>query len=155
MPPLIKVDEDWYGNQWREYNYSLPIPDPNDDRDVALGELLGGELAMKFNSECRKAITLSLKRQIQGLFWSGLVVRTEEVKKENMTESIRRILREETRPLKVLRRTHIIDSLIETMVERYYSDNWICVRYDDDKMYLKVIQELNIVTGKQIGRAHV
>jgi len=93
---VIKVDEDWYGNQWREYNYSLPIPDPNDDRDVVLGELLGGESAMKFNSECRKAITLSLKRQIQGLFWSGLVVRTEEVKKEDMTESIRRILREET-----------------------------------------------------------
>ena len=59
----------------------------------------------------------------------------------NLQQSIRRILREETRPLKVLRRTHIIDSLIETMVERYYSDNWICVRYDDDKMYLKVIQE--------------
>jgi len=93
---VIKVDEDWYENQWREYNYSFPIPDPNDDRDVVLGELLGGESAMKFNSECRKAITLSLKRQIQGLFWSGLVVRTEEVKKEDMTESIRRILREET-----------------------------------------------------------
>ncbi len=93
---VIKVDKDWYENQWREYNYSLPIPDPNDDRDVVLGELLGGELAMKFNSECRKAITLSLKRQIQGLFWSSLVVRTEEVKKEDMTESIRRILREET-----------------------------------------------------------
>jgi hypothetical protein len=94
---VIKVDKDWYENQWREYNYyNLPIPDPNDDRDVVLGELLGSELAMKFNSECRKAITLSLKRQIQGLIWSSLVVRTEEVKKQDMTESIRRILREET-----------------------------------------------------------
>jgi hypothetical protein len=94
---VIKVDKDWYENQWREYNYyNLPIPDPNGDGDVVLGELLGSELAMKFNSECRKAITLSLKRQIQGLIWSSLVVRTEEVKKEDMTESIRRILREET-----------------------------------------------------------
>lgn len=64
----------------------------------------------------------------------------------NLQQSIRKILREETRPLKVLRRTHLIDSLIETMVERYYSDNWICVRYDDDKMYLKVIQEAIIET---------
>ena len=138
---VIKVDEDWYGNQWREYNYSLPIPDPNDDRDVVLGELLGGELAMKFNSECRKAITLSLKRQIQGLFWSGLVVRTEEVKKEDMTESIRRILREETRPFKIMRRTHLIGYEITRLLSKVYKDERICEIYDDTDMFVRVVTE--------------
>ena len=139
---VIKVDKDWYENQWREYNYyNLPIPDPNDDRDVVLGELLGSELAMKFNSECRKAITLSLKRQIQGLIWSSLVVRTEEVKKEDMTESIRRILREETRPLKIMRRTHLIDNEIAKLLKRVYYDKRICRRYDDANMFMNVVQE--------------
>lgn len=126
---VIKVDEDWYGNQWREYNYNFPIPDPNDDRDVVLGELLGGELAMKFNSECRKAITLSLKRQIQGLFWSSLVVRTEEVKKEDMTESIRRILREEF---------DIYNS--ENYLEDFYAMDFMEEMYNEEEA-LRLIQK--------------
>jgi hypothetical protein len=91
---VIKVDKDWYEKKWPEYNKYGPAPEPNDSF-VVLGELLMGKLAIEFNSECRKALTLSLKRQIDGLIWSDLVVKTEEIEKENITESIRRILREE------------------------------------------------------------
>jgi hypothetical protein len=96
---VIKVDEDWYEKNWPEYKKYGPVPKPNDSY-VVLGELLMGKSAIEFNSECRKALTLSLKKQIDGVIWSDLVVKTEEIKKEDITESIRRILREEVKSKK-------------------------------------------------------
>ena len=92
---VIKVEKDWYEKKWPEYNKYGPAPEPNDSY-VVLGELLMGKSAIEFNSECKKALALSLKRQIDAVIWSDLVVKTKEIEKENMNESIRRILREET-----------------------------------------------------------
>jgi hypothetical protein len=75
---LIKVYKDWYEKNWPEYKKYGPTPEPNDTY-VVLGELLMGKSAIEFNSECRKALTLSLKKQIDGVIWSDLVVKTEEI----------------------------------------------------------------------------
>ena len=59
----------------------------------------------------------------------------------NLKETIRRILREETRPLKVMRRTHLIDNEIAKLLDRVYYDKRICGRYDDANMFMNVVQE--------------
>lgn len=41
---VIKVDSEWGANQWREYHYSLPIPDADDD-ELNFGNITGGELS--------------------------------------------------------------------------------------------------------------
>jgi len=58
-----------------------------------------------------------------------------------LQESIRRILREETAPSNVRRRTKDIDIEFEKTFGRYYTGELICERYDDADMYLRVITE--------------
>ena len=58
--------------------------------------------------------------------------------KLNIQESI---LREEMRPLKVMRRTHLIDNEIAKLLDRVYYDKRICGRYDDANMFMNVVQE--------------
>jgi hypothetical protein len=129
---VIKVDEDWYEKNWPEYKKYGPVPKPNDSY-VVLGELLMGKSAIEFNSECRKALTLSLKKQIDGVIWSDLVVKTEEIKKEDITESIRRILREEINLVlrKVMRRIAAIDWEIEFAVREVKRQNNVCFMGED------------------------
>jgi hypothetical protein len=56
----------------------------------------------------------------------------------NIRESV---LREETRPLKIMRRTHLIDNEINRLLDRVYYDKRICGRYDDANMFMNVVQE--------------
>jgi len=58
-----------------------------------------------------------------------------------MRQTIKRILREETRPLKAMRRTHLIDREIARLLDRVYYDKRICGRYDDANMFLQVVTE--------------
>ena len=58
--------------------------------------------------------------------------------KLNIRESV---LREEMRPLKVMRRTHLIDNEIAKLLDRVYYDKRICGRYDDANMFMNVVQE--------------
>ena len=58
--------------------------------------------------------------------------------KLNIRESV---LREETRPLKVMRRTHLIDNEITKLLDRVYYDKRICGRYDSANMFLQVVTE--------------
>ena len=59
----------------------------------------------------------------------------------NLKETIRRILREETRPLKVMRRTHLIDNEIAKLLDIVYYDKRICGRYEDADMFVRVVTE--------------
>ena len=59
----------------------------------------------------------------------------------NLKESIRRILREETAPSNIRRRTHLIDNEIAKLLDRVYYDKRICGRYDDANMFMNVVQE--------------
>ena len=58
-----------------------------------------------------------------------------------LKESIRRILREETRPHKVMRRTHLIDREIARLLDRVYYDKRICGRCDNADMFVRVVTE--------------
>ena len=58
--------------------------------------------------------------------------------KLNIRESI---LREEMRPYKIMRRTHLIDNEIAKLLDRVYYDKRICGRYDDANMFMNVVQE--------------
>ena len=64
-----------------------------------------------------------------------------EDKDNSIQESIRRILREETAPSNIRRRTKDIDTEFEKTFGRYYIGEFICERYDDANMYLRVITE--------------
>ena len=132
---VIKVDEEWY----KKYG---PVPKPNDSY-VVLGELLMGKSAIEFNSECRKALSLSLKRKIDGVIWSDLVVKTEEIQKENMTESIRRVLREEINPVlrKVMRRIAAIDWEIEFAVREVKRQNSNICNMGEDGFVETVVEK--------------
>jgi hypothetical protein len=67
--------------------------------------------------------------------------RWNELQEFGIRESITRILREETRPLKVMRRTHLIDYEINRLLDLVYFDNRICGRYDDADMFVRVVAE--------------
>lgn len=58
--------------------------------------------------------------------------------KLNIRESI---LREETRPLKAMRRTHLIDSEIARLFSKVYTNQRICERYGDADMFVRVVTE--------------
>jgi hypothetical protein len=58
-----------------------------------------------------------------------------------MRQTIKRILREETRPYKIMRRTHLIDREIARLLDIVYYDKRICGRYDNANMFLQVVTE--------------
>ena len=59
----------------------------------------------------------------------------------NLKKSIRRILREETRPFKIMRRTHLIDREITRLLDRVYFDKRICGRCNNADMFVRVVTE--------------
>jgi hypothetical protein len=59
----------------------------------------------------------------------------------NLKETIRRVLREETKPHKIMRRTHLIDGEIVRLLNVVYLDKRICARYDDADMFARVVTE--------------
>lgn len=73
----IKVDEDWYGEQWREYHYSEPIPDPQTE-DISIGDIIGGPTAYSIAEKIKEGLTITLSKNIESFQWINLCVRTEE-----------------------------------------------------------------------------
>lgn len=86
------VDEDWLYNQWREYNYSAPFPDLNDKN---LGDFIGGDLSKILRDEfIMLFVAVTELKKPRYISWSWIRIRTEEEDNQNLTESIRRILKE-------------------------------------------------------------
>ena len=82
---IIKVDEDWYGTQWRDYNYSRPIPDTNVE-DISIGDIVGGKLADEIAQEIIKGLQIVISSSIKGFQWFNLYLRTEN--EDMITEDI-------------------------------------------------------------------
>ena len=82
---IIKVDEDWYGTQWRDYNYSRPIPDTNVE-DISIGKIVGGKLADEIAQEIIKGLQIVISSSIKGFQWFNLYLRTEN--EDMITEDI-------------------------------------------------------------------
>ena len=58
----------------------------------------------------------------------------------SLKETIKRILREESKPIKVMRRTHEIDREFKRLMSSVYRPNSIC-RYDDGSELFQVVFE--------------
>lgn len=82
---IIKVDEDWYGTQWGDYNYSRPIPDTNVE-DISIGDIVGGKLADEIAQEIIKGLQIVISSSIKGFQWFNLYLRTEN--EDMITEDI-------------------------------------------------------------------
>lgn len=87
---IIRVKKGWYEENWKEYNFNNTISDFNEE-DFEIGHIVGGNFAKEFNDELKKTLTLTMKRQVDRVVWGDLILRT----KENLEESIKRILKEE------------------------------------------------------------
>ena len=100
---IIKVDEDWYGTQWRDYNYSRPIPDTNVE-DISIGDIVGGKLADEIAQEIIKGLQIVISSSIKGFQWFNLYLRTEN--EDIITENTENI---DNRILTFLRRRANVD----------------------------------------------
>ena len=99
----IYVDEDWLGNQWREYNYSESFPDLEDeDLGINLGDFIGGDLSQEL-----KEISLALFAGVTNLgrpthtSWSWIQVRTIDDEDKKIMESIKTIIKENSKKDKI------------------------------------------------------
>lgn len=51
----IFIDSDWVGNQWREYNYSLPFPD---SEELTFGDIIGGQQSKNIQEDIFNIFTI-------------------------------------------------------------------------------------------------
>ena len=55
----IYVDSDWAYDQWREYHYSTPFPDlENDNYDISFGDFIGGELSKDLQNDFKSLFSV-------------------------------------------------------------------------------------------------
>jgi len=94
------ADEDWVGNQWREYHYSTPIPSETEDTPISLDMIIGGELSKKLQGHFKNVFSIiTSEKKPKYMSWSWIDVIPVEMNNKKLRESIRRILREETEPI--------------------------------------------------------
>ena len=99
----IYVDENWLYNQWRKYHYSTPFPDIKDEEyAISLGDFIGGDL-----SEDLQKTSLTLFAGVTNLprpkytSWSWIEVRTIEDEDKKIMESIKSIIKENSKKDKI------------------------------------------------------
>ena len=89
------ADEDWVGNQWREYHYSTPIPSETEDTPISLGMIIGGELSKQLQGHFKNVFSIiTSEKKPKYMSWSWIDAIPVEMNDKNLQESIRRILRE-------------------------------------------------------------
>jgi hypothetical protein len=120
---IIKVDEDWFAKQWREYHYSAPIPEPNIE-DISIGDIVGGSLAAEISEEITKGLQLTISSSVEGFQWMNLYIRTEqEENNEIVTEETKQM---DNKILNFLRRranTEIFDIAGKQIKQVTFSDS--------------------------------
>lgn len=99
----IYVDGDWLYERWREYHYEGPFPDLYDeDWGLSFGDFIGGDLSEKLRGEFT-TIFAGITDYVRPKYisWSWLKVRTKDDDTQNLRESIRRVLKENTLRVKM------------------------------------------------------
>jgi len=92
----ITVDENWLSKQWREYHYSTPFPDINQE-DISFADFIGGDLAENLKKDMILSYkTINPKSTIDDTTFTYVKVATTDLKlgEENLRESIRKVLKE-------------------------------------------------------------
>jgi hypothetical protein len=82
---VLKVDEDWFGEQWRKFYHSTPVPNPNQE-DVSIGDIVGGAQALELSESIKTVLSIAFGDIIDGFQWIDLYVRTEDVEKNEVSE---------------------------------------------------------------------
>lgn len=82
---VIKVDEEWFAKQWREFHYSAPMPDPNQE-DISFGTIIGGKFSWELYGDFKTAINLALPKEIERIELHNMFYRTEEKNDEMIKE---------------------------------------------------------------------
>lgn len=99
----IYVDGDWLYERWREYHYEGPFPDSYDeDWGLSFGDFIGGDLSEKLRGEFT-TIFAGITDYVRPKYisWSWLKVRMKDDDTQNLKESIRRVLKENTQIVKM------------------------------------------------------
>ena len=87
----IFVDEDWGGNQWREYHYSTPIPNP--DEELSFGDIVGGDIAKELVDVFTSMFLLVTGLKIRYISFTWIETHFVDLSKEHLDEQINRIQR--------------------------------------------------------------
>ena len=99
---VLKVDEDWFGEQWRKFYYSTPVPNPNQE-DVSIGDIVGGSQALDLSETIKTVLSIAFGEIIDGFQWIDLYIRTEDIEKGEVSEgeikTVKKILSEEVEDL--------------------------------------------------------
>lgn len=104
----IYVDSDWLGNQWRKYNYSRPI----EYEYLTLGDIIGIDDSNEIQEIFKTSWDmLGVQDHVKRMSFSWLEVKPVDMEKDMIEESIKRILKEETKKDKLVYR--YITSLIQ------------------------------------------
>jgi len=118
----IYVDSIWGYNQWKEYHYDSSFPT---DEEVSFGDIIGGDLSKEIQEQfklCFSQIIGSLKPKYMCFSWLEMVLVDED--DNTLQESIRRILREETKGYKIFNPRNPI-----------YMEAWLNIGDEDIETY--------------------
>ena len=86
------ADEDWVGNQWREFYYSKPMPSGTEDDPIVLGEMIGDELSKELQDDFKTVfVFITSERRPKYMSHSWIVVKPIEMNDKNLQENILRI----------------------------------------------------------------
>jgi hypothetical protein len=85
----IFVDEDWGGNQWREYFYSIPIP--NSDEELSFGDIIGGDIAKELEDVFTSSFLLVTGLKTSYMSFTWVETHFVDLSKEHLDEQINRI----------------------------------------------------------------
>lgn len=132
------ADEDWVGDQWREYFYYKPIPsgtkdDPmpsgTKDDPIILGDIIGGEFSKELQ-DYFKTVFVIITSQIRPKYMSynWIDVKPVEMNTKKLTENISRIKsmvisEEEKRSVFIKTSQPLIDSIYRYL-ELYIKDGY-------------------------------
>ena len=143
---VLKVDEDWFGEQWRKFHYSLPIPNPNEE-EVSIGDIVGGSQALDLSESIKTVLSIAFGEIIDGFQWVDLYVRTEDIEKNEVSEgeikTIKKILSEEVEDLG--ERTKL-EKLVTRFVNTYLKDKEL-----PENFYGVVVDVFDTPYGKGCG----
>ena len=127
------ADEDWVGNQWREFYYSKPMPSGTEDDPIVLGELIGGEFSKELQDDFKTVFMfITAEQRPKYMSYSWIDVIPIEMNNKKLQESIRRILREELNvPINVKRRFDRLKKLVDVVLSNSHPCDFL-----NEKHYL-------------------
>ena len=147
------ADEDWVGNQWMDHHYSTPIPSGTEDDPILLGPIISGELSKELQDHFKNVFKIiTSEKKPKYISWSWIDVIPVEMNDKKLQESIRRILREETKiPTELRRRIILVHRVIDKLLPNMYvcdynsADHFVTGVLDEITLFKMEVEELKSI----------